>query len=133
MKSFLTSSLAFIILFATACKKEKTVKAGKIGGEYTMYEYEDNSGTEAIPTKDGEHGKIVVTLKNDSIAKVQFALYDKSNKALIDETNDAKIEKSSDVIVLVLLSNNRVLAYIWEDYDMDFTGIPGTTFRAKKK
>jgi hypothetical protein len=134
MKSFLTSALAFIILFAAACKKEGTAKINKISGDYIMYEFEDNSGIEALPNKDGEHGKIVITLQNDSIGTAQVLVYDKDNKVGFDQSVNFKAGKDSDGdVVLVDKGNGGLVAYIWEDYDMDFVAWKGLRFSAKKK
>jgi hypothetical protein len=136
MKSFLISSLAFIFLFATACKKEKTAKANKIGGEYAMYEIESRTPPytkEAVPDASGDHGSIFLTLKNDSTTEVLLVFYDKDKKEK-DRQNFglAKIVKDQDGDI-ILVDNAGNLAYIWEDYDMDFYGYDEFRIGAKKK
>lgn len=135
MKSLLSTSLVLLVLLGTSCKKEGTAKLNKISGDYIMYEWESSStGIEALPNKDGEHGKIVITLQNDSIGTAQVLVYDKDNKVGVDEKVDFKAGKDADGdVVLVNKVGGGLVAYIWEDYDMDFVAWPGIRFSAKKK
>lgn len=134
MKYILTSSLALFILVAASCKKEKTAKSNKIGGDYIMYEMEVQSPYQLIPvpTPDGEHGKIIITLTNDSTATLKAQLYDKNDKLEREDTFNAKVGKDQDGDI-VLNNGSTLVAYIWEDYDMDFFGYTGLRVGAKKK
>ena len=135
MKHLLTAALACVILFVTACKKEKTADPKKIGGDYKLYEWEANGQIQALPNTDGDHGKIVVTLTTDSTVTVKFYLYDKDEKPEINgDTFTAKVVKDQDGDIILVKSNNDALAWIWEGYDMDFLGYKsaGYRFSAKK-
>jgi len=136
MKFFVSTSFALLVLLATSCKKEKTAKANKIGGEYVMYEMESRTPPyekEAVPDASGNGGSIILTLKNDSTTEVVLVLYDKNKKELGRENfGTAKIVKDQDGDI-ILVDNAGNLAYIWEDYDMDFYGYDEYRIGAKKK
>jgi len=133
MKNLFTTSLVCVALLATACKKDKPAKIQNIGGEYIMYDLEKQNPYEvhSLPAPTGEHGKIVIQLLTDSTAKATLLLYDKNNQAVINKDYYAAVGKDGDGDI-VLQNNDGLVAYIFEDYDMDFYAVDNYRFGAKK-
>jgi hypothetical protein len=135
MKKLMTGMLACTLITLASCKKDDDdlpTPAG-IAGTYNLYEVEvyNPPSTHALPSDDGEHGKIIVTVSSDSTAKVQLLLYT-NDKVEADTTINCKIGKDQDGDIFVTgAADGSNVAYFF-DNEMDFYAIPNYRLGGRK-
>jgi hypothetical protein len=132
----LIPSLTAFILLTVSCKKDKdkAPTVGEIAGDYTLYEMETYNPlkTYEIPSPEGEYGKVVIKVTNDSTGTARLLMYNKSNKTIADTTFNCKIQKDQDGDFIMTKKINGKKAVYFYDNEIDFYALEGARFGARK-